>query len=56
MNLSSPSVITDEKGEVTVSFFCSDINTGFTEVVEGTDETGLSGYEKCEFRVIRNVH
>lgn len=50
-----PSVITDEKGEATVSFYCSDINTGFVGVVEGTDGTGLLGNGKCEFRVVR-VH
>lgn len=50
-----PSVITDEKGEATVSFHCSDINTGFVGVVEGIDGTGLLGNGKCEFRVVR-VH
>lgn len=48
-----PSVITDEKGEAEVSFYCSDINTGFTGVVEGVDGTGLLGSGKCEFRVMR---
>lgn len=48
-----PSVITDEKGEAEVSFFCSDINTGFIGVAEGVDGTGLLGSGKCEFRVIR---
>lgn len=50
-----PSVITDEKGEATVSFHCSDINTGFVGVVEGTDGAGLLGNGNCEFRVVR-VH
>lgn len=48
-----PSVITDEKGEATVSFYCSDINTGFIGLVEGVDGVGLLGSTKCEFRVIR---
>ena len=48
-----PSVITDEKGEAEVSFYCSDINTGFTGVVEGGDGAGLLGSGTCEFRVIR---
>ena len=48
-----PSVITDEKGEATVSFFCSDINTAFVGIAEGVDGTGLLGSSKCEFRVIR---
>ena len=48
-----PSVITDEKGEATVSFYCSDINTRFIGVVEGADGTGLLGTSKFEFNVIR---
>ena len=48
-----PSVITDEKGEATVSFYCSDINTRFSGVVEGADGTGLLGTSKFEFNVIR---
>lgn len=50
-----PSVITDEKGEATVSFYCSDINTGFVGIAEGVDGTGLLGTGKCEFRVVRNL-
>jgi hypothetical protein len=49
----APSVITDEKGEATVSFHCSDINAVFTGVVEGVDGGGLLGTANCEFRVIR---
>lgn len=52
----APSVVTDEKGEATVSFYCSDINTGFVGIVEGVDGTGLLGTAKCEFRVMRNVY
>lgn len=48
-----PSIITDEKGEATVSFYCSDVNTGFLGVVEGIDGSGLLGNTNCEFRVIR---
>lgn len=48
-----PSVVTDEKGEASVSFYCSDINTGFVGVAEGTDGTGVLGTGKCEFRVVR---
>lgn len=48
-----PSIITDEKGEATVSFYCSDVNTGFLGVVEGVDGSGLLGNTNCEFRVIR---
>lgn len=49
-----PSVVTDEKGEATVSFYCSDINTLFTGIAEGTDGAGLLGTGKCEFRVMRD--
>ena len=51
----APSVVTDEKGEATVSFYCSDINTGFIGVAEGVDGTGLLGTDQCEFRVIRRA-
>lgn len=51
-----PTVLTDEKGEATVSFFCSDINTEFIGIVEGTNGTGLLGKGECEFRVVRNLH
>lgn len=47
----APAVITDEKGEATVSFYCSDINTGFIGIVEGVNGVGLLGSAKCEFRV-----
>lgn len=49
----TPSVNTDEKGEATVSFYCSDINTSFIGIVEGVDGNGLLGTTKCEFRVLR---
>lgn len=49
----APSVITDEKGEAEVHFYCSDINTGFIGIVESVDGNGLLGNAKCEFRVIR---
>ena len=51
----APSVVTEEKGEATVSFYCSDINTGFIGVAEGVDGTGLLGTDQCEFRVIRRA-
>lgn len=49
----APSVITDEKGEAEVQFYCSDINTGFIGIVEGVDNTGLLGNANLEFNVIR---
>jgi hypothetical protein len=49
----SPSVVTDENGEATVSFYCSDLNTTFTGRIEGTDGAGLLGLSKFDFRVIK---
>lgn len=48
-----PSVVTDEKGEAIVSFYCSDINTQFVGVAEGTDGSGMFGVAKCDFWVSR---
>lgn len=48
-----PDIVTDEKGEAEVDFYCSDINTGFVGVVEGTDGLGCLGTKQCEFRVLR---
>ncbi|MCD8262616.1 MAG: hypothetical protein LUD15_15030 [Bacteroides sp.] len=49
----NPSVVTDEKGEATLSFYCSDIYTKFIGQAEGVDGAGLLGTQKCEFRVTR---
>ena len=49
-----PNLVTDENGEAEAEFYCSDINTGFIGVVEGTDGQGLLGTGQCEFRVVRN--
>jgi hypothetical protein len=46
-----PSVITDEKGEATLSFFCSDINTGYVGRIEGVGDGGLLGYGGFKFTV-----
>jgi len=48
-----PDIITDEKGEAEVEFFCSDINTNFMGVIEGTDGIGNIGTSQCEFRVLK---
>lgn len=48
-----PDIITDEKGCAEVDFFCSDINTAFVGIIEGTDGTGNLGTAKCEFRVMK---
>ena len=49
-----PDIITDENGCAEVEFFCSDINTGFVGVIEGTDGTGNLGTSQCEFRVMKH--
>lgn len=46
-----PDIITDEKGCAEVEFFCSDINTNFIGIIEGTDGTGNIGTSMCEFNV-----
>ena len=46
-----PSVITDEKGEATLSFFCSDINTDFVGRIEGVNGEGLLGTGYFKFTV-----
>lgn len=48
-----PDIVTDEKGEAEVEFFCSDINTSFVGVIEGTDGLGNLGTSQCEFRVLK---
>ena len=48
-----PDIVTNEKGEAEVEFFCSDINTDFVGVIEGTDGIGNLGTSQCEFRVLR---
>ena len=49
----NPEVMTDDKGEVTISFYCSDINTTFTGKIEGTDGMGLFGTTDFEFRTLK---
>lgn len=48
-----PSVITDEKGEATLSFYCSDINTFFIGRIEGVGGEGLLGTGSFNFSVRR---
>ncbi len=45
-------LITNNKGEASIEFFCSDINTGFLGQIEGVDNFGMLGSNKFEFRVI----
>jgi hypothetical protein len=46
-----PSVITDENGEATLSFFCSDINSDFIGRIEAVSEDGLLGAGTFKFTV-----
>ena len=46
-----PTLITDKNGEATLEFFCSDIFTGFTGIIEGLNGSGQLGYKEFEFTV-----
>jgi hypothetical protein len=46
-----PAIITDEKGEATLSFFCSDLNTDFVGRIEGVSGEGLLGTGYFKFNV-----
>jgi hypothetical protein len=46
-----PSVITNEEGEASLSFFCSDINTDFVGRIEGVGGEGLLGTGYFKFTV-----
>ncbi|WP_215946157.1 hypothetical protein [Arenibacter algicola] len=50
----APSIVTDEKGEATVTFFCSDLNTQFIGIIEGVGGEGLLGHHDFEFFVSKN--
>jgi hypothetical protein len=47
----NPSVITDEKGEATVIFYCSDFNTEFFGKIEGVGGDGLLCTDFFKFKV-----
>jgi hypothetical protein len=49
----APSVLTDEKGEARLTFFCSDINSGFVVQAEGITKSGLLGAQNLEFKVLK---
>ncbi len=46
-----PMVITDEKGEAVLEFYCSDINTHFVGNIEGLTGEGMLGTTGFEFSV-----
>lgn len=46
-----PMVVTDERGEATLEFFCSNINTRFVGNIEGVSGEGLLGKSDFEFSV-----
>ena len=46
-----PLVTTNEKGEATVEFFCSDLNTHFVGTIEGASGDGLLGNTGFDFFV-----
>ncbi|MBS0031049.1 hypothetical protein ACTJJ0_29085 [Chitinophaga sp. 22321] len=47
-----PEITTNQQGEVSVSFFCSDIYGGFTGKIEGVSEQGLIGKKTFELQVV----
>ncbi|AOW09093.1 hypothetical protein EM308_05995 [Flavobacterium gilvum] len=51
-----PDIITNEQGEATVDFFCSDINTVFLGNIEGVSGDGLLGVGNFEFTVRKNAN
>lgn len=46
-----PSINTDKSGEVTITFFCSDIVSGFSGIIEGVSASGLLGKKQFNFDV-----
>jgi hypothetical protein len=48
-----PMIVTNEKGEASLEFFCSDINTGFVGIIEGVSGKGLLGTSNFEFIVCK---
>jgi len=46
-----PDIITNQQGEATIDFFCSDINSVFLGNIEGVSGDGLLGIENFEFKV-----
>lgn len=46
-----PSLITDNKGEATLTFYCSDIYTDFIGRIEGVGGDGLLGSQYFNFTV-----
>lgn len=47
----APSVITNDQGEATLEFFCSDVNAVFVVNMEGVSENGLLGMDGSKFKV-----
>lgn len=47
----NPLIVTNEQGEATISFFCSDIRSGFVGVAEGVSGTGYLGTGTFSFGV-----
>jgi hypothetical protein len=50
----APSVLTDAKGEASLTFFCSDINSDFVIQAEGITTNGLLDTQQIEFKVLKS--
>jgi len=48
-----PNVLTDQNGEATIEFFCSDIYTDFVGVIEGVSGDGKLGNKTFDFKVLK---
>lgn len=46
-----PDVITNEQGEALIDFYCSDVDTSFSGLIEGVDATGLLGTGNFKLKV-----
>jgi hypothetical protein len=49
-------VITNDKGEATLEFFCSDVNYNFVGRIESVSGTGLLGTKEFDFSVKRTAN
>lgn len=49
----APAINTNETGEATLKFFCSDINSNFVVQIEGLTKSGLLGCAQFDFLVVK---
>lgn len=49
----APDVVTDKKGQATLEFFCSDINSSFHGIIEGVGGAALLGKNEFYFNAVK---